>query len=124
MSNLHLGTDGLYYEDYVAPEEPRTFTGKTCKQAMVAPRQPLCPDMQFPDRERTKDCPVRLSEGDRFLRAEIRGGQLQDSGDRHLGGECEGPDDPDRTLHMESAPKGLTGRKSRKEQKGKEETNE
>ncbi len=28
LSNLHLGTDGLYYEDYVAPEEPGTFTGK------------------------------------------------------------------------------------------------
>ena len=28
ISKLHKGTDGFYYEDYIAPDKPETFVGK------------------------------------------------------------------------------------------------
>jgi len=28
LSKYHKGTDGLYYEDYIAPDKAGTFTGK------------------------------------------------------------------------------------------------
>ena len=28
ISKLHRGTDGFYYEDYIAPDKPETFVGK------------------------------------------------------------------------------------------------
>ena len=96
LSNLHLGTDGLYYEDYVAPEEPGTFTGK------LVSRQWWHHGSRF-----ALICNFLTGNGQRialFLRTEIRESQLQDSGDRHLVG-MRGPDDPDRTLHMDLRPK-------------------
>lgn len=46
LSKYHKGTDGFYYEDYVAPEEAGTFIGRLVSTEWWSTFRP---DMQLRD---------------------------------------------------------------------------
>jgi len=81
ISKLHKGTDGFYYEDYIAPDKPETFVGKLVSTEWW--RGTIRPDMQLSGSGRAEDCLIRLPEAYRFLRAERRCGQFQTCGEEY-----------------------------------------
>ena len=104
LSNLHLGTDGLYYEDYVAPEEPGRFTGKLVSRQWWHHGSRFALICNFLTENGQRIALFAFQKETGFYGPRYGGSQLQDSGDRHLVG-MRGPDDPNRTLHMDLRPK-------------------
>ena len=66
ISKLHKGTDGFYYEDYIAPDKPGNIRWEARKYRMVAQRGTIRPDMQLSGSGRAEDCLIRLPEAYRF----------------------------------------------------------
>ena len=76
ISKLHKGTDGFYYEDYIAPDKPETFVGKLVSTEWwhKGVRFALICNFQAEDGRRIALFAFQKHTG--FLRAERRCGQI------------------------------------------------
>ena len=62
ISKLHKGTDGFYYEDYIAPDKPETFVGKLVSTEWWHKGVRFAPDMQLSGRRRAEDCLIAFQK--------------------------------------------------------------
>ena len=62
ISKLHEGTDGFYYDDFLAPDKAENIRRATREYPMVAERWTLRPNMQLSGRGRAENRLVRLPE--------------------------------------------------------------
>ena len=81
ISKLHKGTDGFYYEDYIAPDKPETFVGKLVSTEWWHKGVRFA-RYATSGSGRAEDCLIRLPEAYRFY-AERRCGQFQTCGEEY-----------------------------------------
>ena len=79
LSQYHKGTNDYMYNDFLPPENTKTFTGLLVSIEWWHQKGEICPDMQLQERRRQQNIAVCIPEIYRVLRTKIEESKLQGS---------------------------------------------